>query len=126
MKNGTTLPGQSSNEDPADAPPFPEELVQDLLSVVTVLKRRQRDQAAIVKFGPAVIEDAKECLRNSDLEVARTMAVIRQFVPDAQEPAPYEGDLSPLQEMKERFISSALYKAERARRQTRILESDGK
>ncbi|MFT8634204.1 hypothetical protein [Novacetimonas hansenii] len=93
-----------------------DQLVDDLLAIVTVLQRKRRDCADVVDYGPAVIAERAAEGAELDLEIKRVMATIHQIAPDTPEPAAYEGDRSVFQELKANFIANALFKGFRARR----------
>lgn len=107
-----------------------DQLVEDLLAIVTVLERKRRDCADIVEYGPAVIAERTAEGIELDQEIKRVMAAIHQIAPATPEPAAYEGDRSFRKEMEASFISNALFKGFRARKhpidETRSQERVGK
>ncbi|MCW4591538.1 hypothetical protein NO263_13200 [Gluconacetobacter entanii] len=101
---------------PPLAPVQRDQLVEDLLAIVTVLKRKRRDCADVVEYGPAVIAQSRATGSDLDMEIERVMAAIHQVAPGTPEPAPYEADRSVREQLEANFISNALFKSFRARK----------
>ncbi len=85
-----------------------DQLVEDLLTAVAGLKRRQRDQQDIVDIAPEIVQDAKDEIALIMQQIQRAMAVIHQFAPYEAEPEAYEKTSYNQDFRKRNFISDAL------------------